>query len=168
MFLLINGTRDVKNRSNFGEVDVAPVPCLSPRPTSPHLPPADLGENMCRVSKRPALNYMRTCNHKVPTIVYIHLRSVNEKSSRINLKIISRARALLQIQEKPCAKFQKDRFEIVWEVAFTRYLLSVQLRSENDKVQKEQKSDKNKARIIWKAHAHLQTMEKTCAKFLKD
>ena len=65
-----------KNRSNFGEVDVAPAPSLLP--PSPHLPPADLGENMCRVSKRPALNYMRSCNHKVPT-VYIYLRSVNEK-----------------------------------------------------------------------------------------
>ena len=86
MFLLINGTRHVKNRSNFGEVDVAPVPCLSPRPTSPHLPPADLGENMCRVSKRPALNYMKTCNHKVPTIVYIHLRSVNEKKFKNKFK----------------------------------------------------------------------------------
>ena len=39
-----------KNRSNFGEVDVAPAP---------QLPPADLVENMCKVSKRPALNYMR-------------------------------------------------------------------------------------------------------------
>ena len=30
------------------------------------------------------------------------------------------------------------------------------------------KVTKNMARIIWKAHAHLQTMEKTCAKFQKD
>ena len=38
-----------KNRSNFGEVDVAPAPSLPPH-QSPHLPPADMGENMCRVS----------------------------------------------------------------------------------------------------------------------
>ena len=50
----------------------------------------------------------------------------------------------------------------------TWYPLSIHLRSVNNKVQKEQKSDKNMARNIIKAHAHLQTMEKTCAKFQKD
>ena len=36
------------------------------------------------------------------------------------------------------------------------------------KFKKVQKMIKIKARIIWKAHAHLQTMENTCAKFQKD
>ena len=36
------------------------------------------------------------------------------------------------------------------------------------KFKKYKKVTKNKARIIWKAHAHLQTMEKTCAKFQRD
>ena len=49
----------------------------------------------------------------------------------------------------------------------TWYPLSIHLRSVNDKVQTEQKSDKNMARIIWKACAYLKTMEKTCAKFKK-
>ena len=65
-----------------------------------------------------------------------------EKVTKINLKIISKPHALLQTWEKTCAKFQKDRFKIVREVAITRYPLSIHLRSENDKVQKEQKSDK--------------------------
>ena len=41
------------------------------------------------------------------------------------------------------------------------------LRSENDKVHKVEKVTKINARIISKPHAHLQTMEKTCAKFKK-
>ena len=65
-----------------------------------------------------------------------------EKVTKINLKIISKPHALLQTQEKTCAKFQKDLFKIVWEVAITRYPLSIHLRSENDKIQKQQKSDK--------------------------
>ena len=65
-----------------------------------------------------------------------------EKVTKINLKIISKPCALLQTWEKTCANFQKDRFKIVWKVAITRYPLSIHLRSENDKVQKVQKSDK--------------------------
>ena len=65
-----------------------------------------------------------------------------EKGKNINLKIISKPRALLQTWEKTCAKFQKDQFKILWEVAITRYPLSIHLRSENDKVQKVEKSDK--------------------------
>ena len=56
-------------------------------------------------------------------------------------KIISNPCVLLQTLEKTCAKFQKDWLKIVWEVAMTWYPLSIHLRSENDKVQKEQKSD---------------------------
>ena len=48
----------------------------------------------------------------------------------------------LQSREKTCAKFQKDWFKIVWEAAMTWYPLSVHLRFVNDKVKKEQKSDK--------------------------
>ena len=47
----------------------------------------------------------------------------------------------LQIWEKTRAKFQKDRFKIVCEVAITWYPLSIHLRSVNDKVQKDQKGD---------------------------
>ena len=36
------------------------------------------------------------------------------------------------------------------------------------KLTKQKKVTKIKARIISKAHAHLQAMEKTCAKFKKD
>ena len=36
-----------------------------------------------------------------------------EKVTKINLKIISKPRALLQTREKTCAKFQKDWFKIV-------------------------------------------------------
>ena len=46
--------------------------------------------------------------------------------------------------------------------------LSYNLRSENEKVRKVEKVTKINARIASKSHAHLQTMEKTCAKFQKD
>ena len=36
-----------------------------------------------------------------------------EKVTKINLKIISKPHALLQTEEKTCAKFQKDQFKIV-------------------------------------------------------
>ena len=36
-----------------------------------------------------------------------------KKMTKINLKIISKPRALLQTREKTSAKFQKDRFKIV-------------------------------------------------------
>ena len=36
------------------------------------------------------------------------------------------------------------------------------------KLKKHEKVTKIKARIMWKAHAYLQTMEKTCAKLQKD
>ena len=54
--------------------------------------------------------------------------------------------------------------ESAYKVA-TVYPLSQNLKSENDKVEKVTKIN---ARIISKPHAHLQTMEKTCAKFQKD
>ena len=50
----------------------------------------------------------------------------------------------------------------------TVYTLSQNQRSGNDKVRKVKKVTKINARIISKPHAHLQTMEKTCAKFQKD
>ena len=50
----------------------------------------------------------------------------------------------------------------------TVYTLSYNLRSENDKVHKVEKVTNINARIISKPHAHLQTLEKTCAKFQKD
>ena len=42
------------------------------------------------------------------------------------------------------------------------------LRSENDKVHKVKNVTKINARIIAKPYAHLQTIEKTCAKFQND
>ena len=39
---------------------------------------------------------------------------------------------------------------------------------ENDNVHKVEKVTKINARNIYKPHAHLQTMEETCAKFQKD
>ena len=44
----------------------------------------------------------------------------------------------------------------------------IQSESENDKVHKIEKVTKINSRIISKPYAHLQTMEKTCAKFQKD
>ena len=53
-----------------------------------------------------------------------------EKVTKINLKIISKPRALLQTQEKTCAKFQKTGLKLYEK------LQSQGLRSENDRVQK--------------------------------
>ena len=49
----------------------------------------------------------------------------------------------------------------------TVYTLSYNLRSENNEVRKVEKVTKINARITSKPHGHLQTMEKTCAKFQK-
>ena len=44
-----------------------------------------------------------------------------EKVTKINVMITSKPYAHLQTMEKTCAKFQKDRYKIVWGVALTRY-----------------------------------------------
>ena len=66
-----------------------------------------------------------------------------EKVTKIYLKMISKPHAHLQTLEKTCPKLQRHRYKIVWGVAITRYTLSIYLRSENDKVHKVEKSDKN-------------------------
>ena len=91
-----------------------------------------------------------------------------EKVTKIKSRIISKPHAHLQTMGKTCAKFQKDWYKIVWEVALTWYPLSQNLRSENDKVPKVKKVTKINTRITSKPHAYLQTMEKTCTKFQKD
>ena len=48
-----------------------------------------------------------------------------EKVTKINSRIISKPHAHLQTMAKTCAKFHKDRYKIVWEVALTRYPLSL-------------------------------------------
>ena len=48
-----------------------------------------------------------------------------EKVTKIYSRIISKPHAYLQTMAKTCAKFQKDRYKIVWEVALTRYPLSI-------------------------------------------
>ena len=48
-----------------------------------------------------------------------------EKVTKINSTIISKSHAHLQTMAKTCAKFQKDRYKIVWEVVLTRYPLSI-------------------------------------------
>ena len=98
---------------------------------------------------------MRSCAHEVPTAYILRVKNDQvhnvEKNLRLRKwqswsgksdknKIISNRRALLQTREKTCAKFQKDRFKIVWEVAMVPSVYN--LRSVNGKVQKEQKSDK--------------------------
>ena len=75
---------------------------------------------------------MRSCAHKVSTVSTLsqNLRSENdkvhkvEKVTKINSRFISKPHAHLQTMEKTCAKFQKDWYKIVWEVALTRYPLS--------------------------------------------
>ena len=72
--------------------------------------------------------------------------------------------------EKTCAKFKNDQYKTEWGVALTRYPLSIHFhRIWDQKMTKftKWKVTKIKARIISKPHAHLQTMEKTCAKFQK-
>ena len=93
------------------------------------------------------------------------------KVTKINWRIISKPHAHLQTIEKTCAKFQKVWYKIVWGVVLTRYPLSQhfhriwgQKMTNGHKVEKVTKIN---ARIISKPHAHLQTMEKTCAKFHK-
>ena len=54
--------------------------------------------------------------HSLYTFIQTEVQKMTvkvEKVTKINLKIISKPRALLQTQEKTCAKFQKDRFKIV-------------------------------------------------------
>ena len=87
--------------------------------------------------------------------------------TKINLKKYIKPHAHLKTKEKICAKFQKDRNEIVSGVAITMYPLTIHRRPENDKVHKVEKRTKNNARIISKTYAHLQAMAKTSAKFQK-
>ena len=47
-----------------------------------------------------------------------------KKVTKLKSMIISKPHAHLQTIGKTCAKFQKDRYEIVWGVALTRYSLS--------------------------------------------
>ena len=69
---------------------------------------------------------------------------------------------------KICAKFQKDRYKIVWGVALSRYPLSIYWGQKMTKFTKWKKWQKNNLAIISKPHAHPHTMTKTHAKFQKD
>ena len=89
-----------------------------------------------------------------------------EKVTKINSKIISKPHAHLQTIEKTCAKFQKDWYKIVCRVS--THCLHTYTESEVRKWHKVEKVTNINASIISKPHAHLQTMEKTCAKFQKD
>ena len=93
-----------------------------------------------------------------------------KKGQKNHSPIISKAHAHLQTMAKTCAKFQKDWYKnCIWNCAHkvpTVCTLSKNFRSGNDKVRKVEKVTKVNARIISKPH--LQTMEKTCAKFQKD
>ena len=52
--------------------------------------------------------------HSLYTFIQSEVQKMTvEKVTKINLKIISKPRALLQTWEKTCAKFQKDQFKIV-------------------------------------------------------
>ena len=121
---------------------------------------SNYGENLCKVSRRLVKKIVwGVVLTRYPLFIYWGWKMTKftmwkksevkkmtklkwKKVTKINLKIISKPRALLQTWEKTCAKFQKDWFKIVWEVAITWYPLSIHLRSVYDKVQKEQKSDK--------------------------
>ena len=86
-----------------------------------------------------------------------------EKVTKINSRIIWYPNHP-QTMGKTCAKFQKDRYKIVW-VALTRYTLSIQW---GRKVHKVEKVTKNNLTIISKPHAHPHTLKITPAKFQKD
>ena len=145
-FKLFVATNVIKNRSNFGEVDVAPAPLPYPHPI-PTIKVMFISgrrnsyrnfiESICIFS----YDAWEVGLEKSPQSVHFHKiwgkKMTNlkwKKVTKINLKNVSDPRAL-QTRVKTCAKFQKDRFKIVWEVAITRYPLSIHLRSENDKVQ---------------------------------
>ena len=79
--------------------------------------------------------------------------------TKINLKIISKPHAHLQTLEKCDKSFQKTGIKLYEELRSQgTHCLYTFIESEVRKY----------ARIISKAHAHCQTMEKICAKFQKD
>ena len=122
-----------------------------------------------------SMNCIRSCAYKVPIVYTLsyNLRSENDKVhkvanvTKINSRIISKPHAYLQTMEKTSAKFQKDRYKIVWGVALTRYPMSIH-RGRKMTVHKVEKVTKNNLSIISKPHAHPHTMRKTSAKFQKD
>ena len=69
------------------------------------------------------------CTHCLYTFIESEVRNDKvykvEKVIKINARIISKPHAYLQTMEKICAKFQKDRYKIVWGAALTRYPLSI-------------------------------------------
>ena len=80
--------------------------------------------------------------------------------------------AHLQTMEKTCAKFQKDRYKIVWGIVLTKYPLSIHWGPLSihwgRKMTLVHKVEKvTKITIISKPHAHPHTMKKTSAKFKK-
>ena len=94
-----------------------------------------------------------------------------KKRTKINSRIISKPHAHLQTMEKTYAKFQKDRYKIYEELRSPG--THCQYTFIESKVRKWQSSQSGKrtninAGIISKVHAHLQTTEKTCARFQKD
>ena len=99
--------------------------------------------------------------------------SQSKKVTKINSRIISKAHANFKTMEKTCAKFQKDQYKIVWGVALTRYPLSIHFhRIWGQKMTKFTKWKKWQKLMqgLYQNHnyAHLQTMEKSCAKFQND
>ena len=119
-----------KNRSNFGEVDVAPAK-------------TDKGNKVtkinCRIKSKPHAHLqtmekkdVQSCiktgmklykelrlqgNHCLYTFIESEVRNDKvhkvEKVTKINSRIISKLRAHLQTMAKTCAKFHKVRYKIV-------------------------------------------------------
>ena len=81
--------------------------------------------------KKICIKLHENCAHKVSTVTTFSYRSENdkvrkvEKVTKINARITSKPHAHLQTMEKTCAKFQKDRYKIVWGVVLTRFPLSI-------------------------------------------
>ena len=73
---------------------------------------------------------------------------------------------LLQTMNKTFARFTKDLNDIVGEVALTKYPLIASEMVKMTKVEKSKKKNNN-LKIMSNPHAHLQTMNKTSAKFKK-
>ena len=77
--------------------------------------------------------------------------------------------AHIHSMQKTSANFLNNPSKTVREVAPTSYLLSIHFDSISGKkkktIHKAEKMRKNNQRIIPKPHAHLHSMQKTCAKF---
>ena len=86
-----------------------------------------------------------------------------------NQRFLSKPHAHLHSMQRTPAKFQNIPWKTVRGVALSWYPLSIHYDSisyqKQTKFTKQKKVRKNNQRFISKSHAHLHSMQKTCAKF---